>query len=66
MSLNARLTTLSEADLHSNEQYFAEQAIVSIPRFFTAGHVVDTHVHSRAQLVYADVGVMELYLQGRY
>ncbi|WP_171492570.1 hypothetical protein [Acinetobacter brisouii] len=52
--------------MHSNEQYFAEQAIVSIPRFFTVGHVVDTHVHSRAQLVYADVGVMELYLQGRY
>lgn len=52
--------------IHSNEKFFIENPIISINKFFHANDVVDTHVHSRAQLVYADVGVMELYLQGRY
>lgn len=52
--------------IHRNEGFFNQNPITSINKFFPKDSTVDFHYHSRGQLVYADEGIMELYIHDTY
>ena len=62
-SVESHLTTMH---LHHNETLFNENIVISLSKYFPKDVLVEPHYHRRGQIIYADSGVMELYINHNY